>query len=430
MTIGSRRLSRNLVLALVFGALLLIQIAGASRGLLSEPVVLNLPDDEVRQLLIFVTSMAIFSVLLSLAIYKMGVLARFRHLCWGVWAVVTMLMLVVFLNIWFIAHFTFIQEHSFTSAVLLVSAGLSASTIGFFVAKTITDRLGQLHAATQSLAQQNLAVRLEISGNDEIAQLADTFNDMARKLQLAKEQKQQIEQARRSLTTWVAHDLRTPLASLRVMIEAILDGVATDEATVQRYLENSRIEIEHLSRLLDDLFELAQLDVGHPRLNMQAHSMPALIADTLCCLDAKAQRCGITLSSEIADDVDLVHVAPEKIKRVLRNLVDNAVKYSQPGERVSLRAWTSGDEVQVEIHNSGAAIPADVLPRVFESFYRGEVSRMSDGDGARGTGLGLAIARGLIEAHGGGIHASSSASHGTRFRFTLPKAQAPSQIAR
>lgn len=417
MTRIDERLTRNPLL--IFLVVLVIPIAGA---LFSELVMFDLPGNEVQQLLAFMTVTGITSSLLSYAFYRLGVLEWFRSLRWAIWMVIALLVLMIFLNVWVIARFTFIQSHYLTlTSVLLIFAGLSALTIGFFASKTMTDRLSKLHEATQALARRDFTTRLGISGNDEIAQLADTFNDMARNLQEVEEQKRQLEETRRDLTAWVSHDLRTPLTSMRVMIEAILDGVVKDEETVQRYLDNSRAEIEHLSALIDDLFELAQLDVGHLRLNLQRASISDLISDTLGSMGAKASQGRIALKGEVAEDVDLIQMAPDKIQRVLTNLVDNAIKYTRSGEAVTLRAWRSGDEIRIDIHNSGSYIPEDVLPRLFESFYRGEGSRMRGDDGDRGTGLGLAIARGFIEAHGGRIWATSVEGEGATFSFSLPQ---------
>ncbi len=412
----TKQLSRNPVL--IFLVVLVIPIAGT---LFSELIMFDLPGGEVQQLVAFMTMTGVMSSLLSFAFYRLGILEWFRSLRWAIWMVIALLVLMIFLNVWVIARFTFQSHYLTLTSVLLVFAGLSALTIGFFASKTMTDRLSKLHEATQSLARRDFAVRLKISGNDEIAQLADTFNDMAGNLQEVEEQKRQLEQTRRDLTAWVSHDLRTPLTSLRVMVEAILDGVVADEETVQRYLENSRAEIEHLSHLIDDLFELAQLDVGHLKLDLQQASIRDLISDTLGSMEAKANQHGVKLNGEVSDDVDMIRMAPDKIQRVLSNLVDNAIKYADTGVSVTLRAWRSDGEVRIDIHNSGSFIPQDVLPRLFESFYRGEGSRMRDDDGARGTGLGLAIARGFIEAHGGAIWASSVESDGTTFSFTLPQ---------
>ncbi len=417
MTRMNEKLSQNPLI--IFLIVMVIPIAGA---VFSELVMFDLPGGEVQQLVAFMTMTGLMSSLLSFAFYRLGILEWFRSLRWAIWMVIALLVLMIFLNVWVIARFTFIQAHYLTlTSVLLVFAGLSALTIGFFASKTMTDRLGKLHEATQALARRDFTVRLKISGNDEISQLADTFNNMAQNLQEVEEQKQELEQTRRDLTAWVSHDLRTPLASIRVMIEAMLDGVVDDEATVQRYLDNSRAEVEHLSHLIDDLFELAQLDVGHLKLNLQQASIRDLISDTLGSMTAKADQQGITLLGNVSDDVDMILMAPDKIQRVLTNLIDNAIKYADRGVSVSLRAWRSGDDVRIDIHNSGSFIPQDVLPRLFESFYRGEGSRMRGDDGARGTGLGLAIARGFIEAHDGRIWASSVEADGTTFSFTLPQ---------
>ena len=273
----SGRLSQNPLM--IFLIVLVIPIAGT---LFSELIMFDLPGGEVQQLVAFMTMTGVMSSLLSFAFYRLGILEWFRSLRWAIWMVIALLVLMIFLNVWVIARLTFIQSHYLTlTSILLVFAGLSALTIGFFASKTMTDRLSKLHDATQALAGRDFTVRLNISGNDEIAQLADTFNDMAQHLQQVEEQKRQLEETRRDLTVWVSHDLRTPLTSMRVMIEAILDGVVDDDETVQRYLANSCAEIEHLSHLIDDLFELAQLDVGHLKLNLQQASIKDLLSDTL-----------------------------------------------------------------------------------------------------------------------------------------------------
>ncbi len=414
-----RRLYQNPFI--IFLIVLVIPIAGT---VFSELIMFDLPGNEVQDLLGFMTVTGLTSSLLSYAFYRLGVLEWFRSLRWAIWMVIALLVLMIFLNVWVIARFTFIQSHYLTlTSVLLVFAGLSALTIGFFASKTMTDRLSKLSEATRSLAGRDFTIRLKISGNDEIAQLAETFNIMARNLQEVEEQKQQLERTRRDLTAWVSHDLRTPLTSIRVMIEAMLDGVVDDDETVHRYLDNSRVEIEHLSGLIDDLFELAQLDVGHLQISVQRASIRDLISDTIGGMRLKADQRGIDLQGEVADDVDMILMAPDKIQRVLTNLVDNAIKYADSGVRVTLSAWRAGDDIRIDIHNSGSYIPEDALPRLFESFFRGEGSRKRDDDGARGTGLGLAIARGFIEAHGGRIWATSLPAEGTTFSFSLPQGQ-------
>ncbi|MCY3867689.1 MAG: HAMP domain-containing protein, partial [Chloroflexi bacterium] len=192
----NQRLARNPFL--IFLMVLAIPIAGA---FFSELVMFDLPGNEVQDLVAFMTVTGLTSSLLSYAFYRLGVLEWFRSMRWAIWMVIALLVLMIFLNVWVIARFTFIQQHYLAlTSVLLVFAGLSALTIGFFASKTMTDRLSQLSDATQSLARRDFTTRLNISGNDEIAQLASTFNAMARNLQEVEEQKRQLEQTRRDLT--------------------------------------------------------------------------------------------------------------------------------------------------------------------------------------------------------------------------------------
>jgi len=404
---------------MIFLASLLLPILGT---LLIGIILFQLPENDVQKLVTFMTLTGILTSLLSYGFYRLGILELFSSLRWSIWMVIALTVGMIFLNVWVIARFTFIEPHYLTlTSALLVFAGLTAITSGFFTSKTMTDRLCKLTEATNQLAQGDLTARLSISGNDEIAQLATTFNSMAENLQKVDEQKHQLEQTRRDLIAWVSHDLRTPLTSMRVMIEAMLDGVVQDKETVDRYLDSSCAEIEHLSHLIDDLFELAQLDVGHLQIDFQQASISDLISDTIGSMMVKATQSKISLKGEVADSIDMIFMAPDKIQRVLSNLVDNAIKYTPEGESVTLRAYPLGTDIRIDIHNSGSYIPQDVLPRLFESFYRGERSRVQGDDGVRGTGLGLAIARGFIEAHGGRIWANSIQGEGTTFSFTLPQ---------
>ena len=284
----------------------------------------------------------------------------------------------------------------------------------------MTQRLSALSNAASQVAQGDFSTRLSVTGNDEIAHLTQSFNAMTRDLEQVEEQKQQLEQTRRDLVAWVSHDLRTPLASMRVMLEALSDGVIDDEETQKRYIDTTLSEIQHLSHMISDLFEIAKLDVGHIDLDLVATPFADLISDTMGSLMAKARKKDITLQGQVEEDIDLVFIAPDKIQRVLKNLIDNAIKYTPQGETVSIRAQTCDDEsVRIDVHNTGVHIPRDDLPHLFDSFYRVEKSR-ANADDERGTGLGLAIARGFVQAHGGEIWAESTPHHGTTFSFTVP----------
>jgi len=207
---------------------------------------------------------------------------------------------------------------------------------------------------------------------------------------------------------------------MRVMLEALADGVISDEETKHRHIGTTLKEIQHLSHMITDLFEMAKLDVGHIDLEIYPTPIADLISDTIGSMMAKAQKKEIELDGSVEDDVDLVYVAPDKIQRVLKNLIDNAIKYTPANEKVMIRASKCDDvSVRIDVHNTGVHIPDDVLPNLFDSFYRGEKSRANKDD-ERGTGLGLAIARGFVQAHGGTIWAESDPETGTCFSFTIP----------
>jgi signal transduction histidine kinase len=251
---------------------------------------------------------------------------------------------------------------------------------------------------------------------------------MAAQLAAAAAERQRQELARRDLIAAISHDLRTPLASLRVMTEALADGLVDDPTTTARYLSTMRSQIGHLSGLIDDLFELAQIDAGALRLELQHISLDDLISDALEGLRPQASARGVELHGEVTPKVGRVLAAPQKIERVLYNLVTNAIRHTPGDGVVTIRAMpeappadaapaSGGSFIVVEVADTGEGIaPAD-LPRIFDRFYRGEKSRSRATGGA---GLGLAIARGIVEAHGGRIWAESNSGQGARIRFTLP----------
>jgi signal transduction histidine kinase len=383
-------------------------------------LLLKLPGDELQRLVVVMSGTGILTTLLSYVFYRAGLWNWFGSVRWTLLLVTLFTVALILLNVWVLAKLMFVETQYVTlTGTLLVYVGLTTMSYSYFISRAMTDRLQALAAAANQLAEGDLTTRLPQRGNDEIAQLTHAFNMMAHNLQRMDEEKRRLELARRNLIAWVSHDLRTPLASMRVMLEAVTDGVVADDATIQRYVKNSLDEIHNLSDLINELFEMAQLDAGHLPLNIQPTSLRDMISDTLGSMSAKAARKQITLSGLVEDGVDIVPMAPEKIQRVLSNLVNNAILYTPEHERVMLHARRLGDMVEVVVHNTGVYIPPEELPRLFESFYRGEKSRARAEDGARGAGLGLAIARGFVEAHGGTIRAESDPQQGTRFIFTL-----------
>lgn len=383
---------------------------------------LNPPPQDIYLLILFMSGSGVLTVLIAFAMFRRGQTHWFPNLRWALQLGVLITIALILLNVWVTAQLMFISQHDLVLTVALLGfAGVTAFTFGVYVARILSERINALATGARQIAAGKFDTRLEVSGQDELSDLTRTFNWMAKNLEQIEQQKQLIEQSRQALIAGVSHDLRTPLTSIRAMIEAIADGVVTDDDTVKRYMQTSLVELQHLNRLIDDLFELAKLDSEHLDIQFNQSSLADLISDVLSSMRAHAAKHQINLTGSVDYNIDPVYMAPDKIQRVLYNLLDNAVRYTPPGNTVTIQACRDGEDVRVDVHNTGSAIQPSDLPHVFDDFYRGESSRAQDPDGYRGTGLGLAIARGFVEAHRGRIWVESHTTRGTTFSFTIPQ---------
>jgi signal transduction histidine kinase len=361
---------------------------------------------------------AAVSVVAGYAAYRFGWIERSPTMRWTLLGSYILSSLLTFLNVYLTAQLMFANDHDLLLAtVLLVFATGIAVVLGFFFSSALIDRINLLKSAAQDVASGDLSVLVPAQGNDELAMLARTFNDMATELRIAQRKQHELDTLRRDLIAWVSHDLQTPLASMRAIVEALADGVVDDPETVQRYLRTAKREINDLSLLIDDLFQVAQIDAGGLALERSQNSLADLISDTLESFSGLARQRDVSLRADVEPDVDLVYMDAPRIGRVLNNLVSNALRHTPPGGRVEVHASLQGDLVWVDVFDSGAGIHSEDLPHIFERFYRGEKSRSRLTGGA---GLGLAIARGIVEAHGGQIGVKSSSGEGANFFFILP----------
>jgi signal transduction histidine kinase len=235
---------------------------------------------------------------------------------------------------------------------------------------------------------------------------------LAVRLAMEERSRREIEDARRQMVAAVSHDLRTPLASLRLLVEAIDDGVATGE-TRERYLGEMRTHVEALTTLIDDLFELSRIEAGEISWTMDRIELRRLIGDTVAAMRAPAEARGVALTAELPAANVLARANAEKVQRVLLNLIQNALRHTPADGSVTVRARTASGGVEVEVADDGAGIPPGDGERVFEAFYRGDEARSEEG-----AGLGLAISRAIVEAHGGRIWLED-ATPGTSVHFTL-----------
>jgi signal transduction histidine kinase len=332
------------------------------------------------------------------------------------------LLAIAFANIVVTAWLMFISTHDLgLLGLLLAFSAIVAFAFAAMTAEQMLRAVREIAGAAREMAGGTRGVRVAAAGPDELIGLARDFNAMSERLEVSDRMRAEMETARRHLFAAISHDLRTPLASIRAMVEAIDDGVVTDAETTQRYVRNVLGEVHRLSGLLDDLFELSRLDAGALTLHLEPGSLHDLVSDTLEAIQAQASEKGLRLRGAVAEDVPPVLMDVARIQRVLSNLVQNAIRHTPPDGTILLEVQEEGTTVRVDVVDSGEGVAPEDLPHIFERFYRGEKSRAR---GQGGTGLGLAIAQGLVEAHGGRIWAQSVHGQGARFSFVLPKATA------
>jgi signal transduction histidine kinase len=384
---------------------------------------LHPPMGELGLMALFLSITAVISAIAGFAAFRMGWMDRSPSLhltLMGIYAIASVL---AFFNVWVTAKLMFTSPHDLMLAtVLLLFAGGIAMVLGYYLSNALISRIRTLERTAKAIQEGNLMVQTPVLGSDELAALAQTFNQMANRLREADQKQRQLDELRRDLIAWAGHDLQTPLASMRAIVEALADGVVDDPATIQRYLRTAQRNIQDLSLLIDDLFQIAQLDAGGMRLNLELASISDLVSDTLESFSELATQQGIKLEGTVTAGVDTITMDVQRIGRVLNNLIRNAFQHTPAGGSVMVQVQPLSDGIQVEVSDTGEGIPAEDLPYIFDRFYRSEKSRSRSTGGA---GLGLAIVKGIVEAHGGTIKVESSPGKGSRFRFNLPSSTRP-----
>lgn len=381
-------------------------------------LVMHPPVSEIGLMAVFLSITAVISVLAGYGLYRSGVMDRSPTIRLALLIGYALSSLLTFVNVWLTARLMFASQHDLLLAtVLLIFAGAMAMALGYFLSTALTDRIARLDSAARDIARGELEARVPVKGRDELAVLAQTFNQMANRLQAADRKQRELDILRRDLIAWVGHDLQTPLASIRAIVEALADGVVEEPETVNRYLNTARKDIRSLSLLIDDLFQMAQLDAGGMPLNRESNSLSDLISDTIESFSRLAADRGVKLTGVVDADIDPVWMDAQRIGRVLNNLLGNAIRHVEENGTVEVRAHQGEGGALVEVIDNGPGIPEKDLPLIFDRFYRGEKSRSRS---TGGSGLGLAIAKGIIDAHGGEIGCESRSGY-TRFFFLLPE---------
>jgi signal transduction histidine kinase len=316
----------------------------------------------------------------------------------------------------------FISDHDRNALVLIL---IASGTTGVLVAAVLGHRAsvasGVLRDAARRIGRGDVWTPASSPPTGEFAELARELETMSRKLEEAHARERALDTSRRELTAWVSHDLRTPLAGIRAIAEALEDRVVTDPETVARYHRTLRIEADRLARLVDELFELSVIHAGALRLQMERVSLGDLVSDALASAAPSASARGVRLDGSPHGASPAVDLSPSAVTRVLRNLLDNAIRYTPSDGSVWIETGVEPDAVYVSVADECGGIAESELDRVFEPAFRGEPSRTPEDDG--GAGLGLAIARGIVEAHHGEISVRNEGA-GCRFTVRLPVSQA------
>ncbi|NIO70702.1 MAG: HAMP domain-containing protein [Anaerolineae bacterium] len=329
------------------------------------------------------------------------------------------------------------QEQSFldqvNQALLLAGAlaGALSILLGLGLSRGLTAPLARLTAAARRIAGGDLSQRVPETGSAEIATLGQAFNQMAADLEKA-------EELRRNLVADVAHELRTPLSVLQGNLRAILDGVyPLEQAEIAALYDETRL----LSRLVDDLHELAQAEAGQLHLDLHPTDVVEIVQTTVANLAVAAEAKGVRLTTDLADGLPPVLVDPDRLAQIMRNLLSNALRHTPEGGQITVsatyneRCEFNEAAVRIVVADTGEGIPPEDLPHIFDRFWRADRSRARETAGpstsrrgelvepsGRGSGLGLAIARHLVQAHGGEMGVESEVGRGSRFWFTLPVA--------
>jgi len=330
---------------------------------------------------------------------------------------------VALLNVFIVAQLMFVStSHDLKLLVaLIIFSAVVTVFFSLWVAGTVAGRIELVAGTVRALASGRYATRVDVDGGDQVAQLASDVNLLAQRLQEAEEQRRALDRERNELTAAISHDLRTPLASVRAMVEALDDRVVEDDQEVGRYYTAIRREIERLNRMIDDLFELAQLDAGALKLERQPVALQEIAAEVVDAMQAQAQRKGVTLAFEVAGEPPVLSLDGARIERVAANLVRNALEHTPRGGRIEVSVFAEDGQVALRVSDTGEGIEAEDLARIWDRFYRAEKSRRRGDGAADGAGLGLAIVRGFVEAHHGTVEASSAPGRGATFTVRLPR---------
>jgi len=311
----------------------------------------------------------------------------------------------------------FLSNHDSTVVLVVIALSLPAAAgVAAVLGSTLREASRRLVGAAERIGQDGYR-RPSSPPTAELRSLADAIDEAHRRLSEAHTREAVVEQSRRALVAGMSHDLRTPLAGMRAMVESLEDGLASDRATVERYHRQLRIEVDRLAAMVSDLFELSRVQ-GALQLNLERVGAQDLVDEAMASAHPMAQAKGVRLVSSNGTGVPVV-VDPAELGRALRNLLLNAIRHTPSEGTIHVTLEPDDTHVSLAVSDTCGGIPEADLPRVFDTSFRGGATRDATSD--KGGGLGLAIARGIVEAHAGNIRVVNHDA-GCRFEVRLPLA--------
>jgi signal transduction histidine kinase len=303
------------------------------------------------------------------------------------------------------------QTGKLTLGIIMLSIGvcMAVIVISLFLSGYITKPILKLRDVVQKISDGHFEQRVRVSGRSEIAELGEAFNKMSERLQ-------NIDIQRSEFVSNASHELKTPLSSIKILVESLLYQEKLDEGIAKEFLGDINSEIDRLDNIISDLLSITRLDNQASPLNLEAVSLQKLLEKTSAGLLPLAEKKNIVMNLHTQNDI-VVNCDALKIRLAVANLLDNAIKYTQPGGKVELRLSQAGSFARVEIEDTGLGITEEHLAHIFDRFYRVDRARSRE---TGGTGLGLYITKRIATLHGGTITVQSTEGEGSLFSLYLP----------
>jgi signal transduction histidine kinase len=398
-------------------ALVGLTAAVAALATLAGGALLGMPPSDVAQLVLALVASAVLVVLWTAvgSRWLAGSSLRLRFLVVAVVGVVVALSILGA-----VAALMFVSRHDASIlAVVLLSSALVGIGAALALTRTTGAALRRLSRTTEALARGDLSARVgPMAADSELVALGRTLDEMADRLQMSMARERDLEARRRDLMTSVSHDLRTPLARLRAMVEAIDEEVVGDPPSLRRYAREMKRSVGSLSQLVDDLFELAQIDAGAIERETERIPLDQLVRAAVAELQGQAREKGLVVETSVAPAAGAL--CSPRLVRVLQNLLHNAIRHTPADGTVRIEAGRDRSGIELAVEDNGEGIAPDALDHVFEPFWQADASRSGDG-----SGLGLALTKRIVESLGGRIEVRSTPTRGSRFAVWIPERMSP-----